>query len=332
MVLYTTLPVERRYYSFYLRLMSWMRVRMGEPRATLFGRVLVPSHQVGPPFWRYDWNQNNWQFSSYHLSAANIPHYLDKLEQVKPTELRGYSSSLVQLARRILADGRVGRIRPRAVHTTAETLLTTWKEELEAAFLCPVFDMYGSSEMSHFVTTCESGRYHVHPEFGTIEILVDGRPARPGEEGEIVCTSFVNTVQPLVRYRIGDRAVQGEGPCPCGRAFPVLECILGRMDDYIITPDGRQVGRLDPVFKGSGGIRECQIVQDRRDRLTLKLVRANGFGEDDAKKVVNELRKRTGDLMEIRVQYVKGIPKEANGKFRSVVREFEAGADSEEPL
>ena len=39
--------------------------------------------------------------------------------------------------------------------------------------------------------------------------------------------------------------------------FPVLERVVGRKDDVIVTPDGRQIGRLSPGLKGFP-VREAQ--------------------------------------------------------------------------
>ena len=37
--------------------------------------------------------------------------------------------------------------------------------------------------------------------------------------------------------------------------------IDGRIESYIVTPDGRQLGRLDFLFKDSDRIEEAQLVQ-----------------------------------------------------------------------
>lgn len=325
--LYTNRTTERRNYAFFLRLQRWMGVSLGEPRATFYGRTLVPVESRRPPFWRYDASENNWQFSSYHLGRELLGACAEKLAAIRPTEVRGYPSSVVAVARTLKERPDLG-VRPRAVQTTAETLLPAWRQDIEAAFGCPVFDQYGSSEMSHYVSQCERGTYHVHPEYGFVEILAEGRPAMPGEEGEVVCTSFVNLAMPLLRYRIGDIAVPGSGRCDCGRAFPIIEKIVGRTDDVLITPDGRRIGRLDPVFKGSKGIVEAQIVQTSPGTVTLNLVAGEGFDAKVRQVVVDELRARLGAEVSVTVVLVPEIPKGANGKFRPVVRTFGEGGSA----
>ena len=62
-----------------------------------------------------------------------------------------------------------------------------------------------------------------------VELLVDGRPAEPGEVGEVVITDLNNFSVPLIRYRIGDLATAVDGtPCPCGRDLSRIGRIEGR--------------------------------------------------------------------------------------------------------
>ncbi len=58
---------------------------------------------------------------------------------------------------------------------------------------------------------------------------------------------------------------------PPSRRLPVLEA-LDRLDDVVVTPDGRRVGRLDAVFKADLPIREAQILQSDPAHLAAKTV------------------------------------------------------------
>jgi phenylacetate-CoA ligase len=144
--------------------------------------------------------------------------------------------------------------------------------------------------------------------------------------GEVVCTSFCNDAFPLLRYRIGDVAAFGSASCACGRAFPVIEQLCGRLDDLIVTADGRRVGRLDPVFKGRRTIREAQIVQQGARESVVNLVPGPGYAEADGAAVAHELRARLGAEMQIEIRPVASIERSASGKFRAVINRWAGGA------
>lgn len=312
-------PARQRHYAFWTRLRGQNGLAPRTRRATFFGRIIMAPDGGRPPFWRHDHAQNNVLFSSYHLSEGNLPHYYRKLCDMAPAEIIGYPSSLFQVARYIVREG-LPFPAPKVVFTTAETLLAHQREVIARAFGAPVVDQYGCTEMVIFVAQCAHGGYHVHPEHGFLEILDEqGRPVPAGTPGSAVCTGFLNRAMPLLRYRLGDRLVAAEGTCPCGSAFPLLAGIEGRLDDILVAADGRPLTRLDPIFKTLRGIAETQIIQEERDLLVIRLVADSTFGDEDEASLVHELRKRAGADMRIRVEKVAEIPKDRNGKFRTVI-------------
>lgn len=315
-----TSEVLQRNYAFFDRFRSWTGCRPGERSATFAGRNIVPrSGDDSGVYWRRNHAANAMLLSSYHLSPDNIPGYVRALQGFAPTLIDSYPSSLAPVAQYVLQHG-ITDIRPRAIITSSETLEPEARAELEAAFGCRVFDHYGAAEMAALITQCEKGTYHVNPEFGIVELLDDtGSPVAPGEVGQIVATGFLNDVQPLIRYATGDLAVRGSGECPCGRAFPHVQRIIGRRDDVIITPDGRRIGRLDPVFKVTAGLHETQIIQDRRDHVRVEVVTTPLFVDADGETLKREIERRLGPTMKVDIVRVAHIERAASGKLRTVV-------------
>lgn len=307
----------QRNYAFFGRLRAWAGVRPGARTATFAGRPVVPPAQKEPPFWRMNVAGNAMLFSSYHIGPATLPHYVRRLASFCPELIDSYPSSIEPLARYVLDRG-ITTIRPRAIITSSETLDPAVRAMVMEAFGCPVLDHYGAAEMAALVTQCAEGSYHVNPEFGVVELVRDGRTAEPGEAGEIVATGFINPVMPLVRYATGDMAAWREGECACGRAFPMLAGVEGRRDDVILTPEGRRVGRLDPIFKAVSSIYEAQIVQDAPDHVRVNVVGREMTREDEAS-LLHELRLRVGPSMRIDIVRVDAIPRTSRGKFRAVV-------------
>src|SRR5690606_32313812 len=75
-----------------------------------------------------------------------------------------------------------------------------------------VYNFYGSREVSAIATEVK-GLQDMYVMFDNVfvEILDEGNnPVKKGEEGEIVITTLNNHYMPLLRYKIGDRAIKGD--------------------------------------------------------------------------------------------------------------------------
>jgi phenylacetate-CoA ligase len=298
--------------AFRWRHKAWAGVPFLSSGAYISGHPIVPPNQIQPPFWRRDRKERRLLCSSYHLAPQNLPAYIDALKQYAPIFLHGYPSSLYVLARYIVEKG-IDSVRPHAVFTASETLLDSQRSAIEQAFRAKVYNWYGNSEMTCNIVECTAGNLHYRTDYGVLELLADG---------SMICTGLNNRAMPLIRYQVGDRATAKNGVCSCGCAFPLIERIEGRVEDYVRTPDGRLVGRLDHLFKDAHHVREAQIVQTKLNELVLRVVRSDGYCTDDEKIIRAEARQRLGDSMRVRFEYVNAIERTAAGKFRFIVSQL----------
>ncbi len=325
--IYYTKQFHQEYMAYFqARLRDWAGIKRRDKRAMFGVRRVCSVNQLNPPFWRYSYAENLAYYSIYHLSKQNIPYYVKHLRDWQPKLIMGYPSALNIIAQHLIEEGEM--INAKAVITTSETVTAQVRSNLEQAFGCRLYDQYGAVESAHFVSQCEHGSYHVSPEKGIIEILNGDAPCPPGVPGQIVVTSLENTLQPLIRYEIGDAAFWAENQsCPCGREMPILGGIEGRFEDYCETKDGRRFLRFDPVFKGIGTIREGQVIQETMDSFTIKIVTSEGFKEEDERKLIKSFLGLVGD-MKVHVEPVESISRTANGKFRAVVNRTKAASAS----
>jgi phenylacetate-CoA ligase len=100
--------------------------------------------------------------------------------------------------------------------------------------------------------------------------------------------------------------------------MPILGRIEGRKDDVIVTPDGRRIGRLDPVFKADLPIREAQIIQETMTRVVVRYVPTAACSSAHLDNLLERLHERLGD-MEIALEPAEQISRSANGKFKAVI-------------
>lgn len=151
----------------------------------------------------------------------------------------------------------------------ARSLVDAWGLEL--------FDHTGVGDVGAATECREHNGCHVWEDTAMVEVLSpDGdEPVADGERGELVSTTLVNLVSPLVRYRSDDLVRYTRDPCACGRTHGRV-WPLGRKSDEVVV-DGLSVLPVDlwPAIEAvpatSAGV--FQVVRPARelDRLRLRV-------------------------------------------------------------
>ena len=315
--LYHNQDTIRRENAFVWRQLHWAGFKKGEKRAWIRGEMIVPFEQENPPFWRMNWADNMFMMSAYHLSETNAQHYITALQKFDPVIIQTHPSAITYLAKyleKLNKEYRGDNLR--AIVTSSETLTDEQRTIVTRRMGCPVFDWYGSVERVVSIGMCEKGNYHLNSDYGFVELLRN----RDGS-ASLVGTGFINYLMPLVRYQTKDlvEMVDEKFECACGRKLPVVKRIIGRMDDYVKTKDGRFIGRLSQVTKGVNNVAEAQIVQDSTEEIRILVVPFGKFREDDRARLLRNAHQRMGSEMRIHVELVDAIPRTKRGKFRYVV-------------
>ncbi|WP_051179701.1 phenylacetate--CoA ligase family protein [Nocardia concava] len=254
--------------------------------------------------------------SSYHLTPDRLDRIVADIRRFAPDVVEGWPSSIALLAA-LLRDRQI-RIPVRAVITSSEVMAPGQRALIEQVFEAPVIDHYGQTERAAMAGACEAGGYHVFPYYGIVELLpVEGAPDR----WEIVGTSLQNRGFPLFRYRTGDEVRPAPaGPCPCGRAFPLLGVVDGRVEDTFTSADGRPLPLPSSIVDDLTGLREAQIAQLRPGVFELRVVPGTGFSEarTTAHARRNVLR-QFGSGQELRVRVFEMLPRPPSGKLKTAV-------------
>jgi phenylacetate-CoA ligase len=149
-----------------------------------------------------------------NLYPDEWPHPDDRaryLDDLAPELITGDPLSLSELAKLQM------RHRPRALLSTSMSLSEGLRAQLEARFGCPALDVYSMNEAGPVAVylPVAQGFLQLQNRLYIETLLPDGRPAAPGERGEITLTGGFNFFLPLLRYRTGDwaeRVMSGDGP------------------------------------------------------------------------------------------------------------------------
>ncbi len=300
---------------------QWFGVKPGDRIAVLRGDLVTPIASTRPPFWRNDRSAHELVMSSYHLAPQHAVAYHEMLCRFAPAALYAYPSAVAELAR-LFHDRQLTPPPLRAVFTASETLPAEDAELIARVFRAPVVDRYGNAERTVAAGHCERGGYHLWTDCALAELIdpADGL-------AELVGTPLTGRAMPLLRYRTGDYVQVESQSCPCGRAFPVVGRIAGRLDPMVVIPDGRRVGRLDHVWKGVEHVAGAQIVQEADLTVRLCVVAEPDYGDEDRAVIMAHARERLGPDLRIVIEEVDRLPRTAAGKFLAVVSHVPAAAE-----
>jgi phenylacetate-CoA ligase len=307
-----------------LRSQEWAGYRFGDRCARLWHQTIGMSPmQVFKE--KFDaWFTRRLFIPAYEMSDENIRSFVRKMEGWRPAFVDGYAESFNFLST-YLKHSELKGLKLRGMMSSAQSLPAHSREKIEASFGCRVFDKYGSREFSGIAYECDAHEgHHVVAELYLVEVLKEGRPCAPGEIGEIVITDLNNFCMPLIRYRIGDLAVAMDPsrPCLCGRSAPRIGEIQGRTQSIIMGTHGRYLPGtfFAHVFKDFDHVvRQYQIVQEKRDRLSLVIIKGPQFTEEGLGQILEELKRYVGADMHIDVEFTDRIAMVRTGKHRATI-------------
>jgi phenylacetate-CoA ligase len=302
-----------------LRSMEWTGYRFGDRQARLWHQTIGMSwHQVLRE--RLDaWLSRRIFIPAFELSEADVERALVRLRRHRPTLIDGYAECFAYLAEHARRHG-IREIRPKGIISSAQVLPDDDRRAVEEAFSTRVFDKYGSREFSGIAYECDArAGHHVVAESYIVEILKNGKPAPPGELGEVVVTDLNNHCMPFIRYRIGDLAVaiDPDEPCPCGRGLPRIGRIEGRVQSMIVGAGGFVVPGslfLHLLKDYNHAIRQFQVLQEQAGVVTLKVVKAPRFDVSVLDEALRILKRYLGHETRIEVEFVEEIPMVRTGK------------------
>lgn len=279
---------------------------------------------VGPSAARrvHELVKNIRMLSSFDMDEAHLRSYADTINRFRPRFVFGYASSIYFFSKWLMENG-VRVEPPVAVFTTAEKLFPEARKGIEEALRCEVLDTYGLNDGGVSAFECLEHRgMHIDTERAVMEVVDgDGRQLAEGE-GRILATSLHNHSMPFIRYDTGDLGRVAAEACPCGRPHPLLEGIMGREQDMLVTPEGVAIHGefFTHIFWEVTGVKEFQVVQDARDHLTITVVAEDGFDRGQLEKVRAHIAARSSGWA-VDFKEVDRIGRTASGKFKFVTRE-----------
>ena len=315
LVLYRDLDYNSADVAAFTRARRWFGYELGDKIAWIWGRRdSIPAKMTLKQMIK----RERW-FDGYRPTPETLQEYAETLLQWQPTIIAGYGNVIYVFAE-YLANQNIAGIRPKVIETTGMTIWPHERQKIEEVFQCPVSDRYSSHEAGAIISAeCPHGNKHIFNDFCYVEIIKDGRPAAPGEMGEVIITPLHSFGMPLIRYQMADIATFADSQCSCGRGLPVLRELVGRTTSIFTLPSGKFL--YGGVFrhlalKDTIAIEKFRVHQYTRGKIEVFLQKGEGF--DDS--VVDLIRSRCQEVLEdepveLKITVTDDMDTTSSGKF-----------------
>ena len=309
---------------------SWFGIDIGQKQARYWGSSLDGLGKVKVKL--RDFLLNRIRFSPFDLSEKAYDRFIVRLNRFKPVFVYGYSQTIYEFSNHIMRKGTdFPNLKFKAVILTGEMISDDQIKTIEDAFKCDISNEYGCTEVGIIAMECPCKGMHLMIENLLIEFVKDGKHVLPGEEGEIIVTELYGNLMPLIRYQVGDIGSPIDKLCQCGRGLPLLGRLKGRIDEFIICPDGKQVDPivfeyiLKEIPSKYGRIEQFRIIQESVSKLNIEVRYGGDEPEVMLGKIERKLKKVIGGEFEINFRLADYIPVEASGKLRCFISHTEGG-------
>lgn len=304
---YWTKHSLRFYWAVVWRGRARFGIHRGDLHLNFTGKMVVPLTQRKPPYWRYNRALNQYMLNMQHLTAEKIADFVEFVNSKKAKFFVGYPSIIHSFAMLVEEAGLTITAPPAYIFSSAEKMYDFQREVIERVFPgVKIIEHYGFSENAACASKDVDMLYHEDFELGHLELKDSDKT------GILLATGFQNMGMPFIRYEIGDTATFTRDG--------VISDIEGRNEDYILTPEGTRIMRMDYIFKETKCIKECQIEQRNPDKIIIRIVpRESFFVENTEAALRREIRNNISQRMTAEFEYVDAIPRTKAGKFKAVI-------------
>ena len=268
--------------------------------------------------------------SSFFMTDNYMKIYIERIRKFKPRYIYANPTPIAMLAKYIVSNRIEFFQNIKAIFCSGETLYDWQREIIEKTFRCRVYNIYGNNECAVLSCSCETSNYiHIFPEFGIVELIDrNGNPVtKEGEMGEIVATGLTNFIFPFIRYKTGDIGVYTSQKCNCGRNYPLLKKIEGRIQDFIVASDGTLIPSPGSIFATSDKewmkFKQIQFLQEKPGELIIKVIKEPAYNKIDIEQFVMKVfNKIFNNQFKLRVVFVDHIPLTKSGKYQYLIQKL----------
>ena len=325
---------EKKYKYFLQGIQShwyfWTGYKIGEP-VLQFG--ISPQRKF--PKNIKDLLYNVHYLNSFSLNKQDL---LNTIRTVKIKNIKyiiGYPSAINEFAKTIIETGEKHSIK--GIISLGDKLFPHFKNNFNIAFNNPrIIDTYGCAEGLLMACTNDLEYYYIMTPHVFIEIVDDnGNEVEDGKLGHVLVTSLTNKAMPMIRYKLGDLAIKlPKEKYPINRMFnyPLLEKIIGRETDIVLTPNGKTliVHSFTGIVEFYPEIKQFKISQKEVNYIHFEYITDDNFNftSSSLASIKKEIDLLTNGTLEIKFKKVDSIKSSPSGKpqiIESSLRKINSG-------
>jgi phenylacetate-CoA ligase len=305
---------------------------LGDKMAFLAGSSLSISSQFNFYTFIDEFARNLKKLSSFDMGEIEMRKYVKIINSFKPKFIRGYASSTYFFTKWI-QENNLDIYSPTAVFTTAEKLYPHMRSQISEVFSCEVYDGYGLNDGGISAYECpEHSGLHIDTERSIMEVIDPEGSQIDRGKGKILATSLHNYAMPFIRYDTGDLCSVLDNECTCGRHSILIDNIIGREKEFLVTRDGKNVhgaalfnlifdtlansGNIDIINK----IKGFQIVQKRPELIEIVLS-CDEFIPDTVLAFIRLKIQQRFAGWDIEFKFVDKIERTAAGKYKFIINQ-----------
>ena len=326
--------IQDTYYSYHSEArknicFQWAGLKTGDNLIKLWGseRDILGTNRLLDKIKNF--LKNEIILNAFILSHPIMKKFIKIFNSSKPSVILAYVNAIYELSN-FAKNEDIKVSHQKSVISTSGVLYPFLRKEIEMIFGCEVYDQYGSREVSCIASECEyHNGLHISEETIILEIVDEnGNECPVGVEGDVLVTSLVNYAMPIMRYKIGDRAIMERGFCKCGRFHKRLKNVVGRSMDNFKLRDGTIIPseyfiHFIGVVLNRGILKKIQIIQKSYDVIDLHVVYSNEeILSEDIQNIIQAVKKVMGENCTVNIHEKENIAPNSSGKYRYTICEL----------
>ena len=309
---------------------EWYGIQPGDKQARVWGVPLGLRDRMLTNL--KDWTLNRRRLSAFDISPQSCANYYKTLLRFKPKFMYGLPSTISALTstlQEIEVDPT--HLGLDVIITTGEVLFDSDREKISKAFGCRVVNEYGTTETGIIAFESSDNKMIQMTHNHFIEVInpETGEPVPYGQSGQLCVTELHSYGTPLIRYVVGDIAMQGSDTD--ADSDPELEQIIGRVSDLIVCPDGRKVAAAVLDYSFGPAVQRFKAFQRSLTRLEIEIEKSDTFSMQALAEAERSLRDKLGNSIEIDFRIVDSISASPSGKMTVLESDLPASEGEQRP-